>query len=119
MDFNTGKLMRSFGYAFKGIRSAVVTQQNFRIHLLAALLVVAGGVFARISAMEWGILAIAIFFVFAMELMNTAIEKLVDFMTPDYDERAGVIKDLSAAAVLVAAFAAVIAGLFIFLPKIF
>jgi diacylglycerol kinase len=119
MDFNTGKLMRSFAYAFKGIRSAVFSQQNFRIHLLAALCVVAGGIIIRLSAMEWCILPIVIFFVFAMELMNTAVEKLVDFISPGQDERAGAIKDLSAAAVLVAAAAALIAGLLIFLPKLF
>jgi diacylglycerol kinase len=119
MGFNTGKLMRSFGHALKGIRITIFTQQNFRIHILAALCVVAGGILARISAMEWCILAIVIFFVFAMELMNTAVERLVDFMAPGYDERAGAIKDISAAAVVMAALAALIAGLFIFLPKLF
>ena len=61
---------------------------------------------------------LAIFLVLAMEVVNTAIEKLVDFVSPAYHEMAGMVKDLSAAAVLLTAVGAVIAGTIIFLPKI-
>ena len=82
------------------------------------LFVVAGGLFFQATTVEWCILVIMISLVLAMEVMNTAVEKLVDFVSPQYHKQAGIIKDLSAGAVLIIAFAAIIVGIIIFLPKI-
>lgn len=95
------------------------TQQNVWIHIVVSCLVMVAGIFARLTAVEWCIIVLTISLVLAMEIMNTAIEKLVDFVSPGFHEQAGLIKDISAAAVLLAAAGAVIAGLIIFVPKVF
>ncbi|MDP1622053.1 MAG: diacylglycerol kinase family protein [Bacteroidales bacterium] len=110
-------MFKSFGFAVKGLKLAISSQQNFRIHVLVAVLVVAAGIFARLSAGEWCIIMITISMVLAMEAVNTAIEKLVDFVSPGFHEQAGTVKDISAGAVLITAIGAVIVGLVIFLPK--
>jgi diacylglycerol kinase (ATP) len=92
------KLIRSFGYAFKGIGYATATQLNFRIHLVATVL--------------------AVGLVLILELVNTAVEALTDLASPGYHELAGRAKDVCAAAVVIAAAFAVITGLIIFLPKL-
>ena len=118
MHFDPGKLLKSFGYAFRGLRIVLLSQQNFQVHLCIACLVVAAGIAAGLTAGEWCIILLTIFLVLAMEIVNTAIEKLVDFVSPAYHEKAGIVKDISAAAVLLTAIGAVIVGTFIFLPKI-
>ena len=118
MNFNPGKLLKSFGYAFRGLKIVLCSQQNFWIHFVIACLVVAGGTLAGLTASEWCIIILTIFLVFAMEIVNTAIEKLVDFISPGYLEQAGIVKDISAAAVLVIVIGAVIVGIIIFLPRI-
>jgi diacylglycerol kinase (ATP) len=109
--------IKRFGFAWKGLKIAA-GQQNFRIHLLAALAAVGFGIILHISPAEWCFVVAAIFMVMAMESMNTAVEKLVDFISPGYHEQAGQVKDISAAAVLLAAIGAAVTGLIIFLPKI-
>src|SRR5262249_26262435 len=89
------------------------TQQNFRLHVLAAVLVIIAGGILRISLAEGAILAICVGMVMTAEIFNTAIEKLVDLACPKIDERARFIKDISAAAVLVAALTAVAVGMVI------
>ena len=111
-------LFRSFGFAFNGLSFAVGGQRNILIHLCIGSIVIAGGLFFQATPGEWCILVIMISLVLAMEVMNTAVEKLVDFVSPEYHRQAGIIKDLSAGAVLITAFAAVIVGIIIFLPKI-
>ncbi|MCX6306362.1 MAG: diacylglycerol kinase family protein [Bacteroidetes bacterium] len=113
------KVLKSFGFAFNGLRMVLSTQQNVWIHIVVSCLVMVAGIFARLTAVEWCIIVLTISLVLAMEIMNTAIEKLVDFVSPGFHEQAGLIKDISAAAVLLAAAGAVIAGLIIFVPKVF
>ena len=115
---NPGRLIKGFGYAFKGLRIVFGSEQNFRIHLGVATIVVISGIFAHLSAVEWCILVTIISLVLAMELINTAIEQFVDLVSPGYHRQAGIVKDISAAAVLLTAVAAVIIGLIIFLPKL-
>lgn len=112
------KLIRSFGYAFKGIAYATTTQLNFRIHLGATVLAAAMGLFFRISGHEWLWIALCITIVLVAEIFNTMIEALTDMVSPGYNEKAGHIKDMSAGAVVIAAAFALIVGLVIFLPKI-
>ncbi|MFZ4523070.1 MAG: diacylglycerol kinase family protein [Bacteroidales bacterium] len=115
---NPQKLIKGFGFAFNGLKIVFSSEQNFRIHLVAATLAVITGIFVHLSEIEWCIIVTSIFLVFAMEIMNTAIEKLVDLVSPGFHRQAGIVKDISAAAVLVTAMAAVITGLIIFLPKL-
>ncbi|MDB5140136.1 MAG: diacylglycerol kinase [Mucilaginibacter sp.] len=112
------KLIRSFGYAFKGVAYATTSQLNFRIHLGATLIAVIMGFVLHISTGEWQWVAISIALVLVTEIFNTMIETLVDLVSPGYNEKAGHIKDMSAGAVVIAALFALITGLMIFLPKL-
>ena len=112
------KLIRGFGYAFKGIGYAIATQLNFRVHLVAALTAGLLGYALHISAGEWIWVIFCIALVLAIELLNTAIEILTDMVSPAYHVKAGRVKDAAAGAVLVAALFALVTGLIIFLPKI-
>jgi len=112
------KLFRSFGYAFKGIGYATATQLNFRIHLGATVLAVILGWVLGISTKEWLWICLCIALVLITELFNTMIEALVDFVSPQFNEMAGRVKDMSAGTVVIAALFALVTGLFIFLPKL-
>ena len=112
------KLIRSFGYAFKGVAHATATQLNFRIHLGATALAVLLGYLLHISTSEWRWVALSITLVLVTELFNTMIEALVDLVSPGYNEKAGHVKDMSAGAVIIAALFALVIGLIIFLPKL-
>ena len=116
--FSLKKRIRSFGYAFRGLRDLFIYEHNAWIHLTAAVCAVALGFIYKISSIEWIALCGVIGFVFAMEIINSAIEKLADVVSPQKNEKIRLVKDLSAAAVLVSAIIAVIVGLLIFLPKI-
>ena len=112
------KLIRGFGYAFKGIGYAATTQLNFRIHLVASLTAILLGYALHLSTNEWIWIIFCMALVMAAELLNTAIEVLVDLVSPAYNEKAGHVKDVAAGAVLITAIFALITGLIIFLPKI-
>jgi len=112
------KLIRSFGYAFKGLGYAAKTQLNFRIHLVATLVAVFAGYALHISVNEWQWVVLSIALVLITELLNTALEFLTDLVSPGYNELAGHVKDIGAGAVVVAAIFALITGLIIFLPKL-
>lgn len=107
-------LIASFGYAFKGIAYAFRTQRNFKIHAVMTAMVIVAGLIFQVTLSEWEALAVVIGLVFQTELTNTAVEAIVDRISPDYHELAKVAKDCSAAAVLVTAIASTIVGLAIF-----
>ncbi|MDE6218663.1 MAG: diacylglycerol kinase family protein [Muribaculaceae bacterium] len=109
---------RSFVYAFRGIRKLISEEHNARIHTAAAILAIAAGIWLRISATEWAIVAICIGSVLAAEAINSAVEALANKVNPEYDPLIGKAKDFASAAVLLTAIAAAIAGLIIFLPPI-
>ncbi len=110
------KTKNSFGYAIQGLRATAKTENNFRFHLLATVVVVAGGLWAKLSRTEWCLIVLCIGLVVCCEIMNTAIEKLVDFVSPHRHPKAGAIKDIAAGAVLVACGIAVVIGLIVFGP---
>lgn len=110
--------IKSFGYAAKGIKAALKSEINMKIHLLIAVLVVICGIFFRISLNEWLICLLCFGIVMSAEIMNTAIETVVDLVSPDKNKLAGKAKDAAAGAVLVAAIFAAIAGFIIFVPKV-
>ncbi len=112
------RLIKAFVYALRGLLYVIRTQHNFHIHILAAMVVVVAGLVFDLSTGEWIILVITIFIVLSAEVFNTAIERLVDLVSPDYNKLAGLVKDIAAGAVLLTAIMAVIVGVIIFLPKI-
>jgi diacylglycerol kinase (ATP) len=109
---------RSFGYAFAGLRWLVRTQPNFRIHLALAALAVVLALVLHVSPAELGLLALTIGLVLALEAINTALEALCDVASPTYHPLVGVAKDVSAAAVLLAALSAVLVALALFGPRL-
>ncbi|MBP5614758.1 MAG: diacylglycerol kinase family protein [Bacteroidales bacterium] len=116
--FSIKKRIKSFSYAFAGLRVLFREEHNARIHAVAAVLAVAMGFLFRISPMEWIAVVIVIGMVFAAEIINSSIERTADFVKAERDDRKRDIKDLGAAAVLVCAIAAAVVGIIIFLPKI-
>lgn len=118
MKYDFKKQIRSFGYAWRGIRSCVGREQNLGTHLVAAVLVIAVGLALGLSRMEWVAVVLCIGIVIAAELINSAIERLVDLVSPGHHPVAGQVKDIAAGAVLVCAIAAAAVGLIIFVPKL-
>ena len=112
-------LHKSFGYAFAGIIACIRQERNMRIHLTAAILVTAAGTLLRISAVEWMVCLILFGLIMSLEMVNTALENVVDLVTLEQKPLAKKAKDAAAGAVLVSAVMAAIIGLIIFLPKVF
>lgn len=113
------KFIRSFSYARAGAAHALRTQRNIWIHLLAAVLVAAVALWLRVSLVELALLVVTVTLVIVTEMVNTAIEVVVDHLSPEFREEAGVIKNVAAGAVLLAATGAVIVGCLIFIPRLF
>jgi len=111
------RLIKSFGYALSGIAYTTKTQLNFKIHLLAIAVVSLSGWFLKLTTSEWLWIVLAIGLVLVAELVNTAIELLVDLVSPAFNPQAGKVKDIAAGAVLIAAAIAVVIGAIIFIPK--
>lgn len=109
-------LLASFGFAWLGIAHAARTQRNFKIHIGITALVVSMGLWLRLSANQWAVIAITTGVVFQAELVNTALEAVVDKVAPEFHPLAKVAKDCAAGAVLVVAVAAVVVGLLILGP---
>jgi diacylglycerol kinase (ATP) len=101
-------LLRSFNHAFQGLVYAVRYQRNMRIHMAVALVVLVVSVFLNVSRLELVVVFATIAFVLMAELINTAVEAVVDIVTDEFDPRAKVAKDVAAAAVLVAAINALV-----------
>lgn len=116
--FSIKKRIKSFSYAFAGLKVLFREEHNSWIHAVAAVLAVAMGFLFRISPMEWIAVVIVIGMVFAAEIINSSIERTADFVKAERDDRKRDIKDLGAAAVLVCAIAAAVVGIIIFIPKI-
>lgn len=117
--FTLSSRIRSFGFAWKGLKIMFKNEHNFRIHTFATSLVIIAGICFGISFWEWLIIALTIAFVMVTEILNTAIEYICDYLTEEHDIRIGVIKDIAAAAVLVSAIGAAIVGVLIFGRQIF
>lgn len=115
--FSLKKRVKSFTYAFKGIR-LLMQQHNAWIHLAATLIVVAAGFYFQLRPGKWLAVIIAIGIVWAAEAFNTAIEHLVDLVSPEENETAGKVKDIAAAAVLITAIISVVIGCIVFVPEI-
>ncbi len=108
----------SFKFAFRGIARLLKNEHNSRIHLVAAVIAVALGFILAVSITEWTILVIVTGLVFSAELINSSIESLADSVNPERDEKIMNAKDYAAAAVLISAIIALLAGCLIFIPKL-
>ncbi len=111
-------IIESFRFAFSGLWYALRTQRNTRIHLAIAAGAVALGLWLGISLTQWAVLALTIGFVLVSEMLNTVAETLVDLVSPGYHPLAKVIKDVTAAAVLLTAIISVIVGLLVIGPPL-
>lgn len=117
-SFSVRQRLRSFRFAFAGLIAFFSAEHNARIHTAATVAVIITGILFDISSAEWLTVIIVTAMVWTAELFNTAIEKIMDHVSPGHHPQVKIIKDLSAAAVLVTAIAALITGLIIFIPKI-
>lgn len=112
------KFINSFTYPIKGLKYAYRNEQNLAVDVSIAIIVLVLGFVFKINPIEWAILSLTIGLVISCELLNTAIEAIVDLVTEDYHPLAKVAKDTSAAAVFVFAIVSIIVGIIIFLPKL-
>ncbi|MEK6153662.1 diacylglycerol kinase family protein [Flavobacteriaceae bacterium 3-367] len=111
--------IRGVGYALRGAWLLIRTEGSIQIQMVIALLVTGAGFYFDISPTEWILQLFAIAMVLGIEGLNTAIEKIADYVQPEFDHKIGFIKDISAGAVMLVSIAASIIGLIIYLPKIF
>jgi diacylglycerol kinase len=116
--FSISKRLKSFKYAFNGLRILIKEEHNARIHLFATICVIIAGLFFNISMNEWIGVIFSIGLVFSLEIINSSIENIADFISPEKHEMIKKIKDLSASGVLISAITALIIGMIIFIPKI-
>ena len=112
------RLIRSFGYAWEGIRHCFTHEPNFKIHVGFAAAAASMCILLQLTFTEWAVILICIAMVIAMEMVNTAVEHLCNLVYPSQSQVIKKIKDMAAGAVLICAMVAAICGLIIFIPKI-
>ena len=115
--FSVKKRAKSFSHALNGLKILFSEEHNSRIHLVISLFVIVAAYYSDVLALEWVALILCIGFVFVLEIINSAIENLSDYVQPEKHEAIKKTKDLAAAAVLVGSIVSAIVGLLIFLPK--
>ncbi|MBN1953438.1 MAG: diacylglycerol kinase family protein [Anaerolineae bacterium] len=111
-------LWSSFAYALAGLGYALRTQRNMRIHVLIAAAVCGLGMWLRLPAGHWAVIALTVGFVLVVESLNTVIELLIDLVSPEFHPLAKAAKDVSAGAVLLAALSSVVVGLCLLGPPL-
>lgn len=116
--FSIKARLLSFRFAGEGVLFFFRYEHNAWIHLVATVAVLLAGWLFKLAAMEWVAIIFAIGLVMVTEIINTSIEKIMDHLSPETHPAVKVVKDLASAAVLFAAFVAVIVGLIIFIPKL-
>lgn len=114
--FFTGRL-KSMTFALKGAIKLITTEHSVMVQFSIAILLVFAGFYFKISTSEWLFQTLAIGLVLSIEGLNTAVEKIADFIHPEFHERIGFIKDIAAGAVFFAAMTAIAIGLIIYIPK--
>lgn len=117
--FSLKKRSKSALYALNGLRVLFLEEHNSRIHIAIVIVVVTGGFLLKISNTEWLVICILIALVFSLEIINSAIENICDYISPQLNEVIKKVKDLAAAAVFVSSVISVICGAIIFLPKLY
>lgn len=117
-DSKHRSVLESFEDALRGIAEALRSERNMRIHFCAALIVVGIGLLLGLNAVEMAILTLVVALVITAELFNTAIERMVDIISPTYHALAAKSKEIAAGAVLFTSLAAVVIGFFLFAPRL-
>ncbi|MBR7796995.1 diacylglycerol kinase [Agaribacter marinus] len=118
LELKDNKKSIGFSYAWNGIMHVIKHERNFRLHLVSASLVIVAGFICRLSSFEWMFILLAIGLVLTAELINSAMESMMDYLKPDIHPIAKQIKDMAAGAVLISAITAAGIGLIIFAPKL-
>lgn len=112
------KFLAAFTYALAGIGYVIHKERNFKIQFFVALLVIAAAFWLHVNTYEWALLILCMVMVLALEMMNSAIEKVCNLLHPEKHPQIKIIKDVAAGAVLIAAIGAAIIGIIILLPKL-
>lgn len=107
---------KSLIYAFKGAFKLITTEHSIMVQTFLAIFITMAGFHFSITKTEWMFQIFAIGLILSIEGLNTAVEKMADFVHPDHHQKIGFIKDIAAGAVLFAAFAGISIGLFIYVP---
>jgi diacylglycerol kinase (ATP) len=115
--FFTGRL-KSLGFAFKGAVKLITTEHSVMVQSSLVVLLTMAGFYFKIDRYEWMFQIFAFGLVLSVEGLNTAVEKVADFIHPDYHERIGFIKDIAAGAVFFAAMTAITIGAMIYVPRL-
>ena len=113
-----GRLVKSFEHAFEGLKHSFNRDQNLRIHFVIGTGVVIASILFKVNPFEMGILGIMILLVMVVEMVNTAIERMVDLIVKEHREDAKIAKDVAAGMVFLTAIGSVIVGVLIFLPHV-
>ena len=111
-------LIKSFKFAFDGLKVAILKGRNFRIQLLCGVLASVVAYYLQFTRIEWAVLAISIASILILELINTSLESITNLVSPEIQEEAKIAKDVAAASVLLASIASILIGALVFLPKI-
>jgi diacylglycerol kinase (ATP) len=111
--------IKSVGYAFKGALLLLKTEASIQVQFGIGILVTIAGFYFNINTTEWVLQVFAIGIIMSIEGLNTAVEKIADFVHPEHHKKIGVIKDVSAGAVFISAITAIIIGCIIYIPKLF
>ncbi|MFA6127648.1 MAG: diacylglycerol kinase family protein [Bacteroidales bacterium] len=117
--FSIAARLKSFKHASRGLAFLFREEHNSWIHLAIAVILIPVCILLHLSLQEWCLIVLCIGIVFALELINSAIERLADQVSPGHDKNIGIIKDMAAGAVLIGSIAAAATGLIILLPKFF
>ncbi len=115
-SFLSGRF-KSLGFALKGAIKLATTEHSVMVQSTIAVLLIGAGFYYDISREEWMFQTLAIGLVLSIEGLNTAVEKVADFIHPEFHEKIGFIKDIAAGAVFFAAITAIVIGCFIYIPK--
>jgi len=111
--------IKSAGIALRGAYLLIKTEASVKVQLLIGVIMTLAGIYVHLSPTEWILQTLTIALVMSVEGLNTAIEKTVDFIHPDHNDKIGFIKDIAAGAVFITAVAAIVVGCIIYIPKLF
>lgn len=117
MDFK--RFVRSFRFATKGTITVIKEEQNIKIYLFFALVSLVLGLITHLSYVEWAIIVITISVTMGVEIINISLEELLDMISPEYNGKTKIIKDVAAGAALVTTLASIIVAMLIYLPHWF
>ena len=116
--FSVKRFLNSFRFSWDGLKYAYKYEQSMTIHLVCTIFVIILGIWLKISALEWAICILGLGIIMAIELLNTAVEAVVDIASPEIHPLAKIAKDTASASVGVFSFITILVDCFIFIPKI-